>query len=265
MIAARVRAGRLVRLHRGVYAWGHARLRREGLLMAAVLAVGEGAAASHHSAGAHWELLFTARERFDVTIAGRSARMRRARLDVHVVRRLDPADVTVHDGIPVTTVARTIVDLAADRRPRDAERALEQAYARRLLAPGDLEGAIERAAGRRTRVLRELIEREGPTTFTRNDLEEAMLAISRAVDLPDPEVNARVLTYEADFLWRDKRLIVETDGFGAHRSKRAFEHDRRRDVDLALAGYAVHRFTHDQVMREPEETGRRLRALHDAQ
>ena len=85
-----------------------------------------------------------------------------------------------------------------------------------------------------------------------------MLVISRAVDLPDPEVNARVPRYEADLLWRDKRLIVETDGFGAHRSKRAFEHDRRRDVDLALAGYAVHRFTHDQVMREPEETGRRL-------
>ena len=74
-----------------------------------------------------------------------------------------------------------------------------------------------------------------------------------------------MLAYEADFLWRHRRLIVETDGFGAHRSKRAFEHDRRRDVDLALAGYVVHRFTHDQVIYEPDETGRRLRALHDAQ
>jgi very-short-patch-repair endonuclease len=101
--------------------------------------------------------------------------------------------------------------------------------------------------------------------ITRNDLEEAMVAISRNVGLPDPEVNADLHGYQVDFLWRDKLLVIETDGYGAHHTKRAFEHDRRRDIDLQLHGYNVRRFTHDQVVYEPAETGRRLRLLYDAQ
>lgn len=265
MIAARLAAARLRRLHRGVYAWGHAQLRREGRLLASVLACGAGAAASHHSAADHLGLLSTARQRIDVTVAGCGTRTKRRGIELHVVRRLDRSDVIEERGVPVTTVARTIVDLAADRPPRHAERALEQAYGRCLLAPGALEDALARAAGRRTGVLRGLIGREGPTTFTRSELEEAMLATSRAEGLPDPQTNAFVLGYEVDFLWSDKRLIVETDGFGAHRTKRAFERDRRRDVDLALAGYTVARFTHNQVMLERRDTGRRLRALYERQ
>ena len=200
-----------------------------------------------------------------MTVEGGGTRAKRTGIELHTTRYLDPRDVTVERDIPTTTVARTIVDLAADRLPRHAERALERAHHQRLLRPGELEDALARAVGRPTRVLRALMARDGPTTFTRNDLEEAMLAISRAQDLPDPEVNARVLHYEADFLWREKRLIIETDGFAAHSSKRAFEHDHKRDVDLDLAGFNVRRFTHDQVMFEPVETGRRLKALYDGQ
>ena len=92
-----------------------------------------------------------------------------------------------------------------------------------------------------------------------------MLAISRNVGLPDPEVNASLHGYETDFLWREKRLVIETDGYGTHSTKRAFEHDRRRDIDLQLHGYNVRRFTHDQIVHTPEDTGRRLRLLYDAQ
>jgi very-short-patch-repair endonuclease len=160
-------------------------------------------------------------------------------------------------------VARTVVDLAATGPARQAERALEQAYFQRLLAPGALEDALGRANGRPTALLHGLMEARRPATITRNDLEEAFLAIARAAGLPDPEVNAPLHGYEADFLWRDKRLVIEADGYGAHHTKRAFEHDRQRDIDLRLHGYNVRRFTHDR--HTPEDTGRRLRLLYDAQ
>jgi very-short-patch-repair endonuclease len=265
MISRRLADGRLRRLHRGVYAWGHDHLRPEGRLLAAVLACGSGAVLSHCCAAERWVLLQTARAAIDVTVEACGTRTKRRGIDLHIVRRLDPRDVTVHDGLPVTTVARTLVDLAATGPPRRAERALEQAYVRRLLAPGALEDALSRAKGRPTAVLRGLIEANRPSTITRNDLEEKMLAISRKAGLPDPEVNEPLHGYEPDFLWRDKRLVIESDGYGAHHTKRAFEHDRRRDIDLDLKGYKVRRFTHDQVMYEPEETGRRLRLLYDAQ
>jgi very-short-patch-repair endonuclease len=265
MISTRLAAGRLRRLHRGVYAWGHDRLRPEGILIAAVLAAGPGAVLSHRSAAAHWALLETARAAIDVTVEAKGGRARRGGIDLHVVRRLDPRDMTIRDGIPITTPARTIVDLAASGPARQAERALEQAYVRRLLAPGALEDALSRANGRPTSGLRGLIAAQRPSTITRSELEEAFLAIVRRVGLPDPEVNEPLHGYEPDFLWRDQRLVIETDGYGTHSTRRSFEHDRKRDVELELHGYNVRRFTHDQVMYEPEETGRLLRLLYDAQ
>jgi very-short-patch-repair endonuclease len=264
MISTRVTARRLRRLHRGVYAWGHDRLRLEGTLLAAAFASGPGAVLSHRTAAAQWAMLPTARAAVDVTVEATGGRARRRGIDLHVVRCLDPRDVTALDGLPITTPARTIVDLATGPS-RQAERALEQAYVQRLLAPGALEDALGRANGRPTALLRGLMEARRPATITRNDLEEAFLAIARAAGLPDPEVNAPLHGYEADFLWRDQRLVIEADGYGAHHTKRAFEHDRQRDIDLQLHGYNVRRFTHDQIVHTPEDTGRRLRLLYDAQ
>ena len=265
MVSRRLVDGRLRRLHRGVYAWGHDHLRGEGLLLAAVLACGRGAVLSHRSAADRWGLLPSAQALIDVTVEASGGRSRREGIDLHVVGRLDAREVTTHDGLPITTAARTVVDIAATCPPRQAERALEQAYVQRLLAPGSLEDALSRAKGRPTRTLRGLLDRQRPPTVTRNDLEEAFLAIARAAGLPDPEVNAPLHGYEPDFLWRDRRLVIETDGFGAHGTKRAFEHDRRRDIDLHLHGYKVSRFTHDQVMYDAAETAERLKRLYDAQ
>jgi predicted transcriptional regulator of viral defense system len=265
MVSRRLAEGRLRRLHRGVYAWGHDRLRGEGLLLAAVFACGQRAVLSHRSAADRWGLLPSARALVDVTIEATGGRPRRPGIHLHVVRRLDPRDVTTNDGLPITSAARTVVDIAVTCPPRHAERAVEQAYVQRLLAPGSLEDALSRASGRPTRILRRLLDQQRTPTITRNDLEEAFLAIARAAGVPDPEVNVPLHGYVPDFLWRDERLVIETDGFGVHGTKRAFEHDRRRDVDLDLNGYRVHRFTHDQVMYEPAETAERLRRLYDAQ
>jgi hypothetical protein len=124
-----------------------------------------------------------------VSVEAKGGRARRRGIDLHLVRRLDPRDTTIRDGIPITTAARTLVDLAASGPARQAERALEQAYAKRLLAPGALEHALSRAHGRPTSVLRGLIAAQRPRTITRSELEEAFLAIVRRVGLPDPEIN----------------------------------------------------------------------------
>ena len=197
-----------------------------------------------------------------MTVATRSGRRGQAGIDLHCVRRLDERDVTVLDGIPITTVARTLVDLCAVVPPRMVERALEQSYVLRLIAPGAIEDALNRARGRKTAALRKLLaaERCAPT-LTRSELEEAFLALCRRGGLPDPEVNAHLHGYEVDFLWRKQRRVIEVDGYAFHSARGAFERDRRKDVDLELAGFPVTRFTHHQVVYEPDDTLRRTQRL----
>ncbi len=211
-------------------------------------------------------MLASARERIDVTVATRGGRPRREGIDLRCVRRLDPRDVTELDGIPITTPARTLVDLDPVVPDRLVERALDQAYVLRLLAPGELEDTVERAHGRKTRTLRRLIaaERRG-AAITRSELEERFLALVRRGDLREPEVNVHVDGYEVDFLWRRERKVVEVDGYAFHSAPGAFERDRRKDVDLQLAGFAVTRFTYKQVVHEADETLARMRRILSGQ
>ena len=261
-IHARVEALRLQRLWRGVYAFGHRELRPEGRLLGAVFACGGGAALSHRSAAGRWGTLATSRRSIDVTVATRNGRKRQPGIHLHCVRRLDPRDVTVLHGIPITTPARTLIDLCTEVPPRMVERALEQSYVLQLIAPGAIEDALQRAAGRKTAVLRDLLAKETRTpTLTRSELEEAFLALCRRGGLPDPEVNARLHGYEVDFLWREQRRVIEVDGYAFHSVKGAFERDRKKDVDLELAGFPVTRFTHDQVIHQPDDTLGRARKL----
>jgi very-short-patch-repair endonuclease len=261
-IKYRVSVGRLQPLWRGVYSFGHRELRLEGRLLGAVFACGAGAVLSRRSAADHWGLLATARPNIDVTVAGRGTRAKRAGIDLHCVRRLDPEDVTALNGIPSTTVARTLVDLCAVVPDRLVERALDQAHVLRLLAPDAIEDALERARGRRTAALRRLlaIERRA-AALTRSELEERFLELVRRAGLPEPTVNATVCGYDVDFLWREHRRVVELDGYAYHSMPGAFERDRRRDVDLELAGYRVTRFTYRQVAFAPDDTLRRTRLL----
>jgi very-short-patch-repair endonuclease len=261
-VEQRVRAGQLQRLWRGVYAFGHRELTREGRLIAAVLACGPDAVLSHRSAAAHWELLATAQELIDVTLPTAAGRTKRRGIRLHRSRRLDSADVTQHNRIPITTVARTLVDLNAAVPDRLVERALERAYIRRLLGPNAIEDAIQGAPGRRTRTLRLLMAAEQrASTVTRSELEERFLALIRTADLPDPKVNARLCGYEVDFPWRAQRRVIEVDGYAYHSTRQAATRDRRKDNDLELAGFRVTRFTADQILHHAKDTLERAKRM----
>lgn len=254
-IEHRLATRRLQRLWRGVYAFGHQELTRQGYLVAAVLACGPGAVLSHRTAAVKWELLAFAGSAIDVTVLARGTRAKRPGISLHCVRRLDPQDVTVLGRIPITTPAKTLIDLNAAVSARLLERAFEQAQIRRLLPAGALEAALQRANGRRTRILRALIARERRArTVTRSDLEECFLALVRRAGLPEPEVNVRLAGYEVDFLWRSRRRVIEVDGHAYHSTRQATTRDRRKDDDLEAAGYRVTRFTADQILHDPDDT-----------
>ena len=261
-IKYRIGAGRLQPLWRGVYAFGHQELRREGRLLGAVFACGPGAVLSHRSAARHWGLLASARPRIDVTVPGHTGRRKRPGIHLHCVRRLHPDDITEHHGIPTTSVPRTLVDLCEVVPDRLVERALDQAYVLRLVAPNALEEALARANGRRTAPLRRLLAAERrAAAFTRSELEERFLALVRTAGLPEPQVNARLHGYEVDFLWRAERRVIEVDGHAFHSTPQALTRDRRKDSNLELAGFPVTRFTALQVLYEADDTLRRTRRL----
>jgi very-short-patch-repair endonuclease len=259
-VLRRVRAGRLHRLHRGVYAVGHTVLTREGRWLAAVLACGDGAVLSHRSAAAHWGLLTNHSTRTDVTTLRR--RTGNATIRLHRSRFLDARDTTTHQGIAITSVARTLLDLAATVRPDRLERALAQAEHLELYDQRTIEDVLARANGHRgRRALAEATAQE--PKITRSDWEIRLLKLIRAAALPEPLVNLALTAsdhpaIEVDFCWPSHRLVVEADGWASHRTRAAFEADRRRDAALQADGWRVVRFT----WRTPDATiARRLRAL----
>lgn len=243
-----VARGRLLRMHRGVYALGHRRLRREAYWMAAVLAAGPDAVVSHWNAGAVHGV--TRRDPVRVHVTAPRTRHGPRTLTLHRSRTLHPADITTCHGIPVTTVHRTLVDLAGVARPGELKRAAEQAMVLRTFDARALEEALARA-GRRpgAAAIRELLTDHAlDAVVTRSELEDRFRAFLTKHAYPAPKVNAHVpLTdgtlAEVDFLWPGHHLVVELDGFAAHGTPRAFEADRQKDTDLKLAGFDVHRVT----------------------
>jgi hypothetical protein len=255
LIDSRVRRGQLRLVDRGVYAVGHAALRREGRFLAAVLATGPGAVLSHHSAA---ELRDMRCPHTDIIHVTTTAVVRsRPGVVVHRTRQLSHADRVVENGIPVTAVPRTLLDLAsvltfaelraiADHGVRLDRRALRRAIARHPRWPG-------------TRNLRRLIG-DGDLR-TRAGSERRMRAICRRYGLLLPEVNVRLLGAERDFVWPEHRLVVEVDGGAWHADRPARERDALRDGDLVAAHWRPIRFTADQVWEEPDLVGSRLARL----
>jgi hypothetical protein len=216
-----LRVACLQALHRGVYALGHAALRREGRWLAAVLAYGEGAVLTHRSAAAHWGLLASDQARVDVT-APRS-REQRPGIRLHRTRFLDARDTTTHEAIPITTVARTLLDLAATVRAEQLERAFAQALALRIYDHAAITDVLHTANGHRgTRALAAATARE--PKHTKSDWEARMLELIRRARLPEPFANHTLIALgDADI-----------------KRRRA---DRARDAALHAAGYTVLRFT----------------------
>lgn len=251
-IARRVRAGTLHRLHAGVYAVGHTALGERGRWMAAVLAGGPAAALSHASAAALWDLRAVDPVVVHITVPRTGARSRPG-LRIHRSGTLGGDDVTARHGIPVTTPARTILDIAATIGDRDLQRALDEGAVQRLISVSSLVALARAHPGHPgSATLKQALRTHAPgTTLTRSELEERFLALCAAHGLPRPEVNVRVAGLEVDFLFERGRLVVETDGWRFHGHRAAFERDRRRDATLTRAGYRTLRFSHDQLAGEP--------------
>jgi very-short-patch-repair endonuclease len=236
-IDGRIRARRLHRLHQGVYAVGHRALTQEGRWMAAVLATG--GVLSHATAAAAWDLRRTSSPLIHVTIAGDTGRARRRNVRVHRSTTLTLAEMTLWRGIPITTPARTIIDLSRSLKGRALEQLVDLADQRGLIDFDHLRASNSAS-------LKAVLSRYSPAP-TRSELEERFLKLCDDHGITRPETNTRIEGIEVDFAWRDRRLIVEVDGYAYHRSPASFERDRERDVTLTVAGWCVLRFTWGQI------------------
>jgi very-short-patch-repair endonuclease len=247
-----VRSARLHSLYRGVYLLGNPRPTGGARELGAVLACGPGAVVSHRSAAWLWRLLARVDDVIDITVAGRHCGAKPS-IRMHRLVALDRRDVRKLGGIPVTSPARTVLDLARVVSSRELERAVAEAEARRLVRRSELVSLLARLPGRPgAAALRSLIEDDGAPALTRSQAEDRLLAVIRAAELPPPEVNVRIGRYEVDFLWREQQLVVEVDGFRYHSSRDAFERDRLRDAELGGMGLRVMRVTWRQIVRAPE-------------
>jgi very-short-patch-repair endonuclease/predicted transcriptional regulator of viral defense system len=255
-ILRRVRAGWLHRVHRGVYAVGRPTLTTHGRFLAAVLSCGPAAVLSHFAAAGLWRLLPERGLRIDVTVPRGGERRRRGAVIVHRAA-LPAADGTVRDGIPVTTPARTLIDLADVLPRRRLERAFDEAAFLRL----ELDGLRVILGRRGAAALRRVLEEhEAGTTRTRSELEEGVLSVCRRLGLRPPEINVRIEGHTVDFAWREERLIVEADSWQAHGTRAAFERDRRRDADLIAAGWRPLRVSYRRLERDPDWVAARIAA-----
>jgi very-short-patch-repair endonuclease/predicted transcriptional regulator of viral defense system len=256
----RVASGRLVRLHRGVFAVGHGAMRRDGRRLAAVLACGSGAVLSHRSAAALWGLRpWTGR--FEVSIPSQAGRAVRG-IDLHRCRSLASADITEVGAIPCTTLARTLIDLAAVVDRPSLAGAITRAEELRVYDSAAVEAMLARGQGKRgAKLLREVLA-EWSDDPARSHLERRLLAFLRRHELPAPVVNEWMTledrTIQPDFKWRERRLILETDGYATHGTRKAFAADRRRDQLLVRNGWTVLRAAYRQL---DDELLRTLRML----
>jgi hypothetical protein len=264
-IQYRLAIGRLHRRHKGVYSVGHRLLSREGRWRAAVLASGSGAVLSHFDAAALWDLVASRSGLIHVTRPSRSGRDPSPTfVRLHRVGTLRRRECTLIDGIPTTTVARTLLDLSPLLRPRAIEDVIGRAdrlglfdlvAVRRCLA----EHPRQHGAPRLRRLL-DTLAGVGAADV-RSSLELRFLQLCDDHDLPQPIANATVAGVIVDFHWLGTKVVVETDGYAYHSSPTAFERDRERDQQLTLAGYTVLRFTYKQVTETPEAVINRVRRV----
>lgn len=259
-VDARIERGLLHVVHRGTYSVGHRLLDRNGRWMAAVLACGPGAVLARRSAGQLWHLV-PAYSGFPEVIRRTSSHHPRVRV-FRVSLRED--EVAVIEGIPVTSVFRTMLDLAAVLKPRELERAWNEMKVRDLTDRLSMAELLARHRGRRgTVALRALVGSTAPEGITRNKFEERFVALLDVHGLPRPRLNAtlslRGRFYEIDCLWPSQRLAFELDSREVHATDRAFESDRQRDRVLLAEGYRTGRVTWRQLRDEPAAVAADLR------
>lgn len=262
LIEVRLWEGWLQSVHRNVYAVGHTRLGQRSWWWAGLLAYGPGAVLSHRTAAVLWEVQRSRRGPIEVTApGGRQGIERRSGIWVHRCK-LGPGDTTTRDGFPVTTVARTLFDLAEVAAYETLKGAAEEADRLKRLQLRELEAVCERGRGRRAlRPTRRLLEELRSPDEGRSPLEIRFPAFVRHFRLAPPVQNADVLGHEVDALWPEAKLIVELDSWEHHGHRAAFERDRARDPKLMIAGYRTIRVTHRRLDREPVRLAEEIREL----
>ena len=250
-VARWVADGRLHRVYRGVYAVGHAGLSREGRWLAAVYASGKGAGLGANAAADLWEVSRKPSSLVEVVVPTQ----RRAQPGVKLLisRTLEPRDVVIYRGIPVTHVARMLVDLTESQTPHQLANVIHEAAYRKRFNLGATRQTMVRANGRHKLVVleRALELNASGSAGTKSDLEDVFLALLHAAALPEPLVNTHVAGEEADCCWPDRRLIAEVDGPG-HLRPRAKRNDARKDAIWRAAGYEVLRFTDVVIGQQPD-------------
>ena len=263
-IDTRLGAGRLHRLHQGVYAVGHVAISRRSRWMAAVLAAGPRAALSHRSAAQLWGLLSGSAIATEVTRPGYF----RPRPKIAARQSLLPPDeLTRVDGIPVTSLSRTLLDLASVGSRRQVEKAFNEAEVRGLTDTLSVSDLLGRYPGRHgSVVLRAILaEEEQARGITREELEERFVAVLAATDLPRPRRNVDLAVggrfFEVDCLWPEQRIAVELDGRTTHGTARAFERDREKDRLLLVDGWHMVRITWRQLRDDAPAVVADLRRL----
>jgi Transcriptional regulator, AbiEi antitoxin/Protein of unknown function (DUF559) len=259
-VLTRVQHGRLHRLHRSVYAVGHPNPPLEGRWLAAVKACGAGAVISHASAAALWGIVEREARPPDVTLRGTGTRLL-AGVRVHRAP-LGRGDIGRRHGIPVTSPARTLVDLAGVLPPRELRRAVREAQAQRLVTIRHVLAALDRAGPWRGRGTLAAIVAAGPAP-TRSELEDVVLDLILRGGLDRPMVNAPLVLagrrIVPDFRWPEQQLVVEADGSAWHEHRLARANDAERQALLEAHGERVIRITWRQAVAEPEQTLKRLR------
>lgn len=258
-IERRIEAGWLVLLHRGVYAVGHTALTNRSHLLAAVYACGPQALASHRAAGALWRLL-PAQQPIEVT-APRGRKPRQG-IVVHRSRHIHAEDRATRHGIPVTSVARTLVDLADILREKRLADAVHEAEVQRIFDLRQIESVLDRLPGRRGRhkLRRVLAAYSDVQPFTRSPPERLVYRMCAEYGLPRPRVNTWVEAQEVDFYWPGAGLVLEFDSEAVHRTSRAFHEDRARDRALAARGIHVVRATWRHLTSNEAALARELAA-----
>jgi len=263
-IERRLAEGRFEAVHRDVYSVGHSRLSQKGRWWAAVLAYGTGTVLSHQSAVVLWGLRRGRAGAVHVNaFLGWQGIRRRRGIWLHRCQ-LRAEETTSYKDIPVTTVARTLFDLAEVVPFEDLKKTAEAADRRNLLQLRELEGICELSRGRRAlRPIRRLLAELAPPDEGRSPLEIRFAAFVREHRLPAPFQNVEVLGHEVDALWPAAKLIVELDSWEHHGHRAAFERDRARDPKLLIAGYRTIRVTHRRLDREPDQLAAEIRQLLD--
>jgi very-short-patch-repair endonuclease len=256
----RVRDGWLHPLHRGVYAVGHNNPPMAGRFLAAVKACGAGAVLSHFAAAAHLGLVRWDGRQPEVTVVGTGARVRSG-IRVHRTMELDSVDIARHERIPVTSPARTLVDLASFLDHRPLRRAVRQAQSLRLVELRLLAEVLGRLGPRRgvSKLVR--IMATGPAP-TRSELEDVLLDLILAGGLAHPDVNVPLVIdgreVIPDFRWPEQQLVVEADGAAWHDNELSKEDDAERQALLEARGERIIRVTWDQAISHPRQTLARI-------